>query len=244
MVNKAGLVLVVNNTARVFGAANPGFSGTMSGGVNGDTFTELFVTAANAASIVGSYPIVPSVSGTNLANYTVLSSNGALTITQVGTATTFALSNANLTLTAMVLSLTSGMTTGSVGFYEGQTLVGTGTLSGSTATYTTTMFPAGNAIVTAQYSGDVNFTQSASPPILVLTVTPAQTAITVAAAGSVTDALTLTAASGFTGTLQFSCGGLPADASCSFSPASYTFTGTGNSTRVTTTVQTGASKPD
>jgi hypothetical protein len=167
--------------------------------------------------------------------------NGALTITQAGTATTFALSNSNLTLTATVLSLTSGTPTGNVAFYQGQTLVGTGTLANGTATFTTAIFPAGNVVVSAQYSGDANFTQSASPPIFVLTVNPAQTQLIVAPAGSVSDALTLTAASGFTGTLQFSCSGLPAEAICSFSPASYTFTGSSNSASVTMTVHTGVS---
>jgi len=159
----------------------------------------------------------------------------------VGTATTFALSNSDLTMTATVLSLTSGTPTGNVAFYQGQTLVGTSTLANGTATFTTTNFPAGNVVVSAQYSGDADFTQSASPPIFVLTVNPAQTQLTVAPAGSVSDALTLTAASGFTGTLQFSCTGLPADAICSFSPTSYTFTGSSNSASVTMTVLTGVS---
>ncbi len=240
-VNKAPLAIAANNAARVFGAANPVLSGTVSGAVNGDTFIEGFVTSATAASIVGSYPIVPTVQGANVANYSVTPTNGALTITQAGTATTFALTNSDLTMTATVLSLTSGTPTGNVGFYQGQTLVGTGTLANGVASYTAAAFPAGNVVVSAQYSGDANFTQSASPPIFVLTMAPAQTAITVAPAGSVSDALTLTAASGFTGTLTFSCGGLPADASCSFLPASYTFSGSSNSASVTMTVQTGVS---
>jgi hypothetical protein len=240
-VYKAPLTIVANNAARVFGAANPVFGGTVSGAVNGDVFTESFATSATAASIAGIYAIVPAVVGANLANYAVTATNGALTITQAGTATTFALSNSNLTMTATVLSLTSGTPTGNVAFYQGQTLVGTGVLANGTATFTTTNFPAGNVVVSAQYSGDANFTQSASPPIFVLTVNPAQTQLTVGPAGSVSDALTLTAANGFTGTLQFSCGGLPAEATCSFSPGSYTFTGNSNSASVTMTVQTGVS---
>jgi 6-phosphogluconolactonase (cycloisomerase 2 family) len=240
-VNKAVLAIAANSTARVYGAANPAFTGTVTGAVNGDAFTESFSTSATAASIVGGYPIVPSVAGANLADYNVTPTNGTLTVTQAGTATTFALSNSNLTMTAMVLSLTSGTPTGTVEFYQGQTLVGTGALTNGAANYTAATFPAGNVMVTAEYSGDVNFTQSASPPILVMTITPAETAITVGSAGSVSDALTLTAASGFTGTLQFSCGGLPADAMCSFSPASYTFTGSSNTASVTLTVETGVS---
>lgn len=48
-------------------------------------------------------------------------------------------------------------------------------------------------------------------------------------------------ASGFTGTLTFSCTGLPQEAACSFSPATYAFTGTTNTASVTMTVQTGVS---
>jgi uncharacterized membrane protein len=240
-VNKVALAIAANSTARMYGTANPAFTGTVAGAVNGDTFTESFSTAATAASIVGSYPIVPAVTGANLADYAVTPANGALTITPAGTATTFALSNTNLTLTATVVSLTSGTPTGTVGFYEGQTLVGTGTLTSGVASYTATTFPAGNVTVTAEYSGDANFTQSTSPAIAVLAIAPAQTAITVGPASTASDALSLTVAAGFTGTLTFSCAGLPAEATCSFSPATYTFTGTANTASVMMSVQTGVS---
>jgi hypothetical protein len=75
----------------------------------------------------------------------------------------------------------------------------------------------------------------------VLAIAPAQASLTVAPSGSVSDTLTLTAASGYTGTLQLSCTGLPQDATCSFQPSSVTFTGTGNSTNVMLSVQTGIS---
>ena len=233
------LTLTANNMARVFGAANPAFTGSVTGAVYSDTFTESFSTTATLASIVGGYPITPSVTGTNLANYTVTATNGTLTISQAGTATTFALSNSNLTLTATVAALTSGTPTGSVGFYEGQTLVGTAPLSGGTANYTTTGFPAGDVVVTAQYSGDANFTQSASPPILVLSVTPAVTSLTAPAAGSVTDNITLSVPSGFTGPVTFACTGLPAYTTCTFAPSSYTFSGGTSSAATLLTIQTG-----
>jgi hypothetical protein len=240
-VNKAALAIVANSAARVFGTANPTFTGTVTGGANGDTFAETFSTTATAASIVGSYPIVPAVTGTNLGDYTVSAANGALTISQAGTATTFVLSNQNLTLTATVAPLISGVPTGTVSFYEGQTLVGTGTLSNGTASYTASSFPAGDVVVSAQYSGDANFTQSASPPILVLSVTPTSTSLSVAQAGSVTDTVNLSPAPGYTGTVQLSCGNLPQSATCSFQPSSIAFTGTNTSASATVTIQTGVS---
>ena len=199
VLSKGTLTIAANNFARVFGTANPTFTGTVSGTVNGDTFTESFTSAAALTSIVGSYPIVPSVAGANLANYTVNATSGSLTVSQAGTATSLLLSNTNLTLTATISPLNTGTPTGSVAFYEGQTLVGTGTLVNGSASYTTGAFPAGDVVVTPAYSRDANFTQSASPPVLVLTVQPAQTQLVVAAAGSTSDTLTLRAAPGFTG---------------------------------------------
>lgn len=238
LLSKAMLTITANNFARVFGTANPSFTGTLSGAVNGDTFTESFTSAAALTSIVGSYPIVPSVAGANLANYTIRSTNGSLTVSQAGTATSLLLSNANLTLSATISPLNTGDPTGTVSFYEGQTLVGTGTVINGGASYTTSTFPAGDVAVTAAYSGDANFTQSASPPVLVLTVQPAQTQIVVATAGSASDTLTLSAAPGFSGSVQFSCTGLPQYATCSFSPSSVTF-GTAATATTTVTIQTG-----
>jgi hypothetical protein len=241
LVNPVLLTITAKDVVRVFGAANPSFTGTVAGAVNGDTFTETFTTTATPASIVGSYQIVPSVTGANIANYTVNANVGTLTVSQAGTATTFALSNQNLTLTATVAPLTNGVPTGTVGFYEGQTLVGTGTLSNGIASYTASSFPAGNVVVSAQYSGDANFTQSASPPIQVLSVTPASTSLTVAQAGSVTDTLNLSPAPGYTGTMQLSCSNLPQSAACSFQPSSIVFTGNNGSASATVTIQTGVS---
>jgi hypothetical protein len=47
--------------------------------------------------------------------------------------------------------------TGTVAFYDGATLLGTGTLSGGTATYATSALTSGNHAITAVYNGDTNF---------------------------------------------------------------------------------------
>jgi hypothetical protein len=239
VVNPAPLTIAANNAARVFGAQNPTFAGTVSGAVNGDTFTESFATTATPASIVGSYTIVPSVTGAHIGNYSVTPTNGTLTVTQAGTATTFALSNQNTTLTANVVSLTTGVPTGSVNFYQGQTLLGTGPLSNGVATYKTSSPLSGTVVVTAQYGGDVNFTQSSSPPIFLLSVAPASSSLTVATTGSTADTLNLSAAPGYAGTVQFSCANLPPAATCSFQPSSVSFTGTNNTASTSLTLQTG-----
>ena len=131
-VDKAPLSISPNNASRIYGAANPAFSGAVNGSVNGDTFTEAFSTSASALRPSGTYAIVPSVSGADIADYTVSATNGTLTVAPAPTTTTFTLSSQNLTLTATVTS-TSGVPTGPVVFYAGQTLLGTGTLNNGSA---------------------------------------------------------------------------------------------------------------
>jgi hypothetical protein len=82
-VNKAILTLTASNASRPYNTANPTFTGTITGAVNGDTFTESFSTTATIASPAGGYPITPSATGANLGNYTVGATNGTLTVTQV-----------------------------------------------------------------------------------------------------------------------------------------------------------------
>ncbi|HMH65120.1 MAG TPA: MBG domain-containing protein, partial [Rhizomicrobium sp.] len=81
------LTYTANAHARLYGAANPAFSGTVSGFVNGDTLatatsgTPVFGTTATAASSVGSYAI--NGSGLIAANYIFAQAAGnaaALTI--------------------------------------------------------------------------------------------------------------------------------------------------------------------
>ena len=239
-VGQAPLSISANNVSRVYGTANPVLSGTLGSAVNGDTFTETFSTSATALSPAGTYAIVPSVSGTNLADYSVAATNGTLTISPAPTTTTFTLSNQNLVLTADVTSMSGGTPAGSVTFYAGQTQLGSTTLSGGTASLTLTSFPSGDASLSAKYAGDGNFAASTSASIPVLTVTAASTSLTVAASGSVTDNFSITVPSGYAGTLQFSCTGLPQNTNCSFQPASVSFSGTTNTASTMLTLTTGS----
>src|SRR6202044_3793747 len=78
-VSPAALTVTANNASRAYGAANPAFSGTVTGAVGSDSFTESFTTTATTNSNTGGYAIVPSVTGTTLANYNVTIVNGTLT---------------------------------------------------------------------------------------------------------------------------------------------------------------------
>jgi len=73
------LVITANNQSRVYGAADPAFTATFSGFVNGDTPSVLsgslsFSTSDNAASPPGSYSIIPG--GLTSANYSITYGNG------------------------------------------------------------------------------------------------------------------------------------------------------------------------
>jgi hypothetical protein len=74
------LNVAANNTTRTYGAPNPAFTSTITGALNGDTFTVTYSTAASATSPIGTYPIVPTVSGAATSNYTVTTTNGVLTV--------------------------------------------------------------------------------------------------------------------------------------------------------------------
>ena len=70
------------NASRAYGAANPAFTGTITGQQNGDTFTFAATPRRRRLRSAGTYAIVPTATGTNLANYTVVYNNGTLTVGQ------------------------------------------------------------------------------------------------------------------------------------------------------------------
>jgi hypothetical protein len=84
----------------------------------------------------------------------------------------------SLTLTAGVLSSTTGVPTGSATFKNGSTVLGTATLSGGVAKLSTSALNGGNHTITATYNGSADFTGSTSPG-LTQQVNPAPTSSTV-----------------------------------------------------------------
>ena len=117
--------MTANNATRVYGPANPAFSGTVTGAVGSDSFTETFTTTATTSSNVGSYPDRARGHRSTIANYTITIVNGALTVTAAATTTTLsapgtAAFGTNVTLTATVAS-TAGTPGGIVTFNSGAT---------------------------------------------------------------------------------------------------------------------------
>ena len=86
-VNQAVLTVTANNASKVYGTANPAFTPSYSGFVNGDTSAVLtgspsLTTTATAASPVGSYTITAAAGTLSAANYSFAFVNGTLTITK------------------------------------------------------------------------------------------------------------------------------------------------------------------
>ena len=81
-ISQATLVVTAANASRIYGAANPVFTGTITGLHPGDNITATYASAATAASPIGVYPIVPTLvdPGGLLVNYTVSVVNGTLTV--------------------------------------------------------------------------------------------------------------------------------------------------------------------
>ncbi len=87
-VNKATLTVKANNASRAYDTANPTFTDTISGFVNGDTQSVVsgaasLTTTATLTSTAGTYPIAAALGTLSAANYTFSFVNGTLTITQV-----------------------------------------------------------------------------------------------------------------------------------------------------------------
>ena len=102
-VNAATLTVAASNTNRVYGAANPVFTASYAGFVNGDTTNVLsgslgnLSTVATATSPVGTYTITNTPGTLGATNYSINYTNGVLMVTP-----------AALTVTASNLSKTYG----------------------------------------------------------------------------------------------------------------------------------------
>ena len=229
------LTLTANNATRVFGQANPMFTGSFTGEVAGNSFVESFTTTATLLSNVGKYAIVPSVTGIDLADYTAAVTDGTLTITPASTSTTLTPSSGSITpgenvaLNAQVSPQYAGTPTGTVSFYDGGTLLGTAQLKGGLASLSTSALAPGQThILSATYNGSLNFTTSQSPAASVI-VAPlnftvrvdGQSTQVVIPGGTATYQLNVAPLySMYPGLVTFTASGLPKGMTVTFSPAS------------------------
>jgi uncharacterized repeat protein (TIGR01451 family) len=80
-INPTPLTFTVANASRGYGNPNPAFTGTFVGLKNSDVLTVTF-TSADITSPVGTYPILPVVSGAKAIDYSIIVNGGVLTITR------------------------------------------------------------------------------------------------------------------------------------------------------------------
>ena len=153
---------------------------------------------------------------------------------------------ASVTFTATVTA-TNAVPNGAVTFYNGSVSLGTGMLNTSgVATLTTTFPTAGIFPITAVYPGNGTTTGSTSAALSETVVTVGVSAafnpgsLTINSGSTGTLTVTLTPTGGYTGTVTFSCGSLPARVSCTFAPPSVTLTPTSTSASSTLTINTSA----
>lgn len=233
-----------------------GSNGTPTGSVtfkDGSTTLSTVALASGAASYtstafsIGSHSLTAVYTGDSIYGGATSSAQTLVVGLIAPTVTLTALATAVLagpvTLSASVAG-SPGTPSGSVTFQDGSTVLSTVTVVSGTASYTTSMLAAGTHTITAVYSGDATFGAATSAPSTVtVSVAPAITfsaspsSLTVSRGSSVTSVITGTPVGGYTGTVTFACGTLPAGATCTFVPPSLTFTG--NNAAASTTLTFG-----
>ena len=96
-------------------------------------------------------------------NSNSIQANNDATLTVLSTSSAAPSLNSALKLTTIVTPVSgSGSPTGSVTFLSGSNVLGVGTLTGGTATYTTSSLTVGTHSITASYGGDSTFNPSLS----------------------------------------------------------------------------------
>ena len=126
-VNPAQLTVTAVNISKIVGTANPAFTASYSGFVNGDTTAVLggspaLSTTATTSSPIGTYPITPAPGTLTAANYTFTFVNGTLNVVAAPT---------------IVLTTTAPLSgSASAGYTATVTVTNTGTGAASNVTLT------------------------------------------------------------------------------------------------------------
>jgi hypothetical protein len=189
-----------------------------------------------------------AVSTSNTVTQVVNATSKAATTTTVVSSQNPSTSGQSVTFTATVTSQTAGTPSGTATFFDGNAHLGSAVaLNGSSfATFTTSSLSTASHPITAQYSGDANFSASTSNAVNQqvnaaaaqdFLVTAVPTSVTVIAGQPGLVSFTITPVNSSTQTINFNCSGLPEESGCTFNPPSVTLDGVHQSTS-TLTIQT------
>jgi hypothetical protein len=206
------------------GASQIGTAGMLSGGMAAITTSALAAGAHSITAIYsgdgnfagGTSPILTQTVNKDADSVSVASSNAS------------SIFGAAVTFTATVTTSAAGTPSGMVTFQDGASTLGTGMLSGVTATFTTSGLAGGVHSITAVYGGDTSFAGSTSPALaqtvadFSLSASPAATTVT--AGSTATYMVTINPTGGFNQPISFNCSGAPMTAVCT-APASVSATG-------------------
>ena len=164
-ISKAPLTVTANSASRLYGAANPALSATVSGFVNGETIgtaagfagSASVSTTATATTGVGSLAITPAVGTLTAANYDFTTlQNGTLTITKAPLTVTANNASrqygaANPALSATVSGFVNGETIGTAAGFAGSASVSTAATS-TTGLGSVAITPAVGTLTAANYN--------------------------------------------------------------------------------------------
>jgi len=171
LVTPAVLTVTANSSTRTFNQPNAPLDYTITGFVGSDTQassvtgTPTLLTTATESSPVGSYPIVIGLGSLASSNYSFAFVNGSLTVTR---ATPGVKGIAAITLTSSInpsprsesvtfIATVPARATGQVTFMDGAAVLGTATIFGQTASFSTSQLTIATHPITAVYGGDANF---------------------------------------------------------------------------------------
>ncbi len=164
VINRAPLTITADSTSRPYGVANPAFTATYSGFVNGENAsvlqgTLLLTTTATTASLPGTYPI--TASGVTASNYAITFVDGVLTVLKSSTTVTvtggsFSYDGLPHAATATATGIGGSLTPVTI-TYNGSSLVPVG---------------AGTYAVVATYAGDANNSPATGDATIVISPVP------------------------------------------------------------------------
>ena len=222
----------------------PGSPYTLNSEGNAATLLALFTFAVGQHSVMADYNSDPSFSAS-----TSLATTFSIAQASTSTAVTSSAAVQGADLTATVSTNSGGAPpSGTVTFFIGGIQVGSPVpVSGipavtnsrrvvqqgaqATASFTDSQLANGQFSLSATYSGDNNYSGSSAPPTMInvqadYSLTASANSITIASPGGMGSlTLIVTGGDGFTGTVGFSCSGLPSMSSCQFNPGSVSGSG-------------------